>query len=93
MSAFRRKQTGRASLAFSIVTVLMAVVTLQNQPIQALIVIIGAGVLGLLFSSLTVQVEGDTLSWWFGRRFWKQEISLTARIRSERISPVPNGEV
>ncbi|MGF1445411.1 MAG: hypothetical protein ACFBRM_04340 [Pikeienuella sp.] len=39
------------------------------------------------FSSLTVRIEGDTLSWWFGPKLWSYERPVTRIVSAE---PVEN---
>jgi hypothetical protein len=77
MSAFRRRQIGRSSLAVSIIAILSALVTLQAAPIAALIVVMGAGAMGFLFSSLTIEAGDGRLNWWFAFRFWRREIAMS----------------
>jgi hypothetical protein len=88
MSAFRRRQTGRSSLTVSIISILSALITLQAAPLAALIVVAGAGVMGFLFSSLTIEAREGRLNWWFGFRFWGQEIAI-ADIAAVSVSRTP----
>ena len=77
MSTFRRRQIGRASLVVSIISIISATLTHQTAPFAALMVILGAALMGYLFSSLTIESNGDTLKWWYSARFWRREIRLT----------------
>ena len=47
------------------------------------------GIAGLLFSSLTVRITEDKLIWYFGPRFWKNTLPLSAieQVEPVRISP------
>jgi len=50
----------------------------------------GGGILGavaILFSSLTVRVDDETLVWYFGPHFWTKTLPLS---RIERAEPVRN---
>jgi hypothetical protein len=76
MSAFRRRQIGRSSLAVSILSILSALITLQSAPLAALIVVVGAGLMGFVFSSLTIEAREGRLNWWFGFRIWRRELAL-----------------
>ena len=88
MSAFRRRQIGRSSLAVSIVSILSALLTLQAAPLAALIVVVGAGLMGFLFSSLTIEAREGKLGWWFAFRFWRREIAMSD-VQSIAVRQVP----
>ena len=49
--------------------------------------IVFVGMVTLLFSSLTVQVTDDRLTWYFGPRFWRNTLALDA---IEHVEPVQN---
>ena len=58
----------------------LSAVAAPNLEVILPIILLSAGILGVLavlFSSLTIQVHDNRLSWYFGLGFWRKAIPLT----------------
>ena len=67
---------GLTFLALLIVSVFLAT---HVSALSALVTLFSAALIAVLlamFSSMTVEITDDKLSWYFGPRFWKNTISL-----------------
>lgn len=84
MTTFRRKQIGRASLGFAIFAIIWTTIILSHSPLPALFIILGSGVMGFVFSSMTVEVDDFELRFWFAPRFLGRHIS-----RADIVSATP----
>jgi hypothetical protein len=71
---YKRKQIGRSSLLISIFSIVWAAIALSSTSLSALTTIAALGLLGLLFSSQTIEVDQSTVSWRFAARFWSCRI-------------------
>jgi hypothetical protein len=76
MMTFKRKQIGRASLLISIISILSVSCGLSANLPGTLFIITGIAAFGWLFSSQTVEVDGATVRWNFGKGFWKRQLAL-----------------
>ena len=81
---YRHKQTGWVmligfGLTFLTLLILSIFLATHVSALSALITFFSAAaivVLLALFSSMTVEINDDKLSWYFGPRFWKKTVSL-----------------
>ena len=80
MATYQHTQSGKTILAFLGVALAGTVAGLILSggaatwilaPMIGLLLIVG-----WLFSSLTVSVDGGVMSWWFGPGFWKKRIAI-----------------
>ena len=80
MMSYRHTQSGKTILMFLGVALAGALVALMMSggvatwilvPVIGLLVVVG-----WLFSSLTVSIEGEAVSWWFGPGFWRKRIAV-----------------
>jgi hypothetical protein len=89
MSTYRRTQTGRVILVMMLLPAVAAAAALAavGQLLTALAVLALFALVAWLFSSLTVEVTGSELRWYFGPGFWKKSVPL-ADLRE--VEPVRN---
>ena len=81
---YHHKQTGWVmligfGLTFLTLLILSIFLATHVSALSALITFFSAAaivVLLALFSSMTVEINDDKLSWYFGPRFWKKTVSL-----------------
>ncbi|MCZ4337578.1 hypothetical protein [Shewanella colwelliana] len=79
---YKNTQPGIAMLSIMgivVLVLLFASVTKPTEPIGFAYLILG--VLSILFSSLTIKVEGGEVKWFFGPKFWSKSIK-TSEIES-----------
>ncbi|MXR67756.1 hypothetical protein GNT65_03610 [Shewanella sp. JBTF-M18] len=75
---YKNTQPGIAMLSIMGIVVLVLVfasVTKPTEPIGFAYLILG--VLSILFSSLTIKVEGGEVKWFFGPKFWNKSIKIS----------------
>lgn len=63
-----------------IIIIMLSVILLFNYLVKTLNpwpVNIILGVIAFLFSSMTINIKGKKLTWYFGPKFWKNEILLS----------------
>ena len=81
---YHHRQTGWVMLAIAAITtalicalLLMAAPRIVPATFVVLLPFVGLmGAVAILFSSMTVQLEKDSLSWHFGPRFWRNTLRL-----------------
>jgi hypothetical protein len=82
--SYHHKQTGWVvligfGLTFLSLLILSIFLATHVSALSALMPLFSAAAIAVLiamFSSMTVEITDDTLSWFFGPRFWKKTISL-----------------
>ncbi|QYK00998.1 hypothetical protein [Shewanella psychrotolerans] len=75
---YKNTQPGIAMLSIMgivVLVLLFASVTKPTEPIGFAYLILG--VLSILFSSLTIKVEGGEVKWFFGPKFWSKSIKIS----------------
>ncbi len=74
---YQHTQLGKAMLSVLGLVLLLVLISSadgDHEPVGIVFVILG--VIAILFSSLTIKVEGQQLHWFFGPRFWKKSLAL-----------------
>ena len=79
-ATYRHTQTGSAILILLVVAlvgIFLAVVAVGFPETIILAVTIAVLLLvGWLFGSLTVTIDGGAINWWFGPGFWKNSVAV-----------------
>ena len=90
-ATYRHIQTGTTVLVFLVVALVgafVAVIAVGFAATMILAFVVAVLLLvGWLFGSLTVTIEGGAINWWFGPGFWKKRVTID---EIEACEPVRN---
>ena len=84
MQSYRHKQTGTALLIIMLFSACILIVATYDMVQIMNISLAILAVVSILFSSLTVYVNDEEISWHFGMKFWHRSIKLS-QIASAKI--------
>ena len=84
MQSYRHKQTGTALLIIMLFAACILIISTYDMVRVMNISLAVLAVASILFSSLTVYVDEDAISWHFGIKFWHRSIKLN-QIASAKI--------